>query len=241
MKISVPPCSFREFFRFADRIDLLLMVVGTLFSLGNGVSLIFYAQPFGKLVDAFAPGKDSQEIVDDTLSSVKLFAINSAIVFVSSWFMSGAWSITSERQMIKARKLYFSSLIRQEVAWHDRNRPTEVCSKMYIEIAKVHRGLVNNVTSMLTKLSMGISGVVIALANGWQMALVMMAFLPFMTISGFVSGHYLKEIEKYQQKTKAKLDAEVIEVFDSIKTVRMLDGENYETERYLKRLKKTKN
>lgn len=71
------------------------MIIGTLFSLGNGVSLMLYAEPFGKLVNAFAPGKDSSEIVADALDSVKLFVINSAIVFVNSWFMSAAWAITS--------------------------------------------------------------------------------------------------------------------------------------------------
>jgi hypothetical protein len=43
------------------------MVIGTLFSLGNGVSLMFYAQPFGQLVNAFAPGKDASQIVADAL------------------------------------------------------------------------------------------------------------------------------------------------------------------------------
>lgn len=95
MHTDVPACTIKELFRFADVYDIILMVIGTLFSLGNGVSVLFYAEPFGKLVNAFAPGKDAQEIVNDTLDSVKLFAINSAIVFVNSWFMSAAWSITS--------------------------------------------------------------------------------------------------------------------------------------------------
>jgi hypothetical protein len=95
MKDTSQPCTYCQFFRFADTFDLILIILGVLFSLGNGVSLIFYAQPFGQLVDAFAPGKNAEEIVRDTLYSVRLFGINSAIVFISSWFMSAAWSITS--------------------------------------------------------------------------------------------------------------------------------------------------
>ena len=96
------------------------------------------------------------------------------------------------------------------MAWHDRNRPAEICSKMYIEISKVHQGLVNNVTSVLTKISIGVSGILIAMIRGWQMALVMIAFLPVMMLSGLISSYYLKKIEKYQQKTKARFDSEVI-------------------------------
>lgn len=150
--------------------------------------------------------------------------------------MSAAWTITSERQMIRARKAYLSSLMEQEVAWHDRNRPAEACSKMYIEISKVHQGLVNNVTSVLSKISIGIAGILIAMIRGWQMALVMMAFLPVMILSGYLSSYFLKKIDKYQQKTKARFDSEVIEVFDNVRTVRMLDGEAYETDRYEKKL-----
>lgn len=236
MQKEVEPATIRELFRFADRKDFILMLIGTIFSLANGVSLIFYAQPFGQLVEAFAPNKDPQEIVDDALNSVKLFLINSAIVFVNSWFMSAAWTITSERQMIRARKAYFGSLMEQEVAWHDRNRPAEACSKMYIEISKVHQGLVNNITSVLTKVSMGVSGIIIAMIRGWQMALVMIAFLPVMMVAGFVSSYFIKQIEKYQQRTKARFDSEVIEVFDNIKTVRMLDGEEHEAIRHEGRL-----
>ncbi len=64
---------------------------------------------------------------------------------------------------------------------------------MYIEISKVHQGIINNVTSILTKVSLGGSGIIIALVRGWQMALVMISFLPVMMVSGFVSSYYLKQ------------------------------------------------
>ena len=65
---------------------------------------------------------------------------------------------------------------------------------MYIQINKVQQALVNNVTSVLTKVSMGSSGIIIALARGWRMALVMIAFLPAMMVSGYVSGYFMKKI-----------------------------------------------
>ena len=107
---------------------------------------------------------------------------------------------------------------------------------MYIQIAKVHKALVNNFTSILTKVSMGIAGIILALVVGWEMGLVMIAFLPFMVVAGIFSSMFYKKLEKYQQKNKAKNDSEVIEVFDNIRTVRMLDGERYETDRFVKRL-----
>jgi len=37
--------------------------------------------------------------------------------------MTAAWTITSERQMNRARKMYLDSLLKQEITWHDQQRP----------------------------------------------------------------------------------------------------------------------
>lgn len=60
----------------------------------------------------------------------------------------------------------------------------------------MHQGIINNVTSILTKVSLGLSGIIIALVRGWQMALVMISFLPVMMISGFVQLLYKENLEK---------------------------------------------
>ena len=54
MKDQVDPAGFTSLFRFADKIDAALMLVGTGLALASGVSLIFYAIPFGNLVKAFS-------------------------------------------------------------------------------------------------------------------------------------------------------------------------------------------
>jgi ATP-binding cassette subfamily B (MDR/TAP) protein 1 len=45
--------SFTGMFRYADGTDLLLMLVGTLAALGNGVSQPLMTVIFGDLIDAF--------------------------------------------------------------------------------------------------------------------------------------------------------------------------------------------
>ena len=81
---------------------------------------------------------------------------------------------------------------------------------MYMQVSKVQQGLVTNMTSVLNKISMGISGIVMALFFGSQMALVMICFLPVMMISGFIRGYYTKQKDMYLQTKKIKLDSDVI-------------------------------
>lgn len=95
---------------------------------------------------------------------------------------------------------------------------------MYVQIAKVQQGLVTNMTSVLNKISMGVSGIIVALAVGYQMALVMIGFLPVMMASGMIKGYFTKQKDMYLQTKKVKIDSDVMEVFDNIKTVKMLGG-----------------
>lgn len=168
------------------------MSIATLFSLGNGVSIVFYSIPIRQLINAFSNNYTTDQIVQATLRSVYGFLINSAILFVNCWLMTAGWTITSQRQMNKARKQYFCALLRQEISWHDRTKPAQVCSKMYIQISKVQQGLITNMTSVLNKVSMGVSGIIVALVVGYKMALVMIGFLPVMMASGFIRGHFMK-------------------------------------------------
>lgn len=94
MKDTVEPAGFTDLFRFADKIDIILMIVGTGLALGSGVSLIFYAIPFGNLVKAFS-STDVDQIVKDALESVYSFLYNSIVVFIISWFSTSIWTVTS--------------------------------------------------------------------------------------------------------------------------------------------------
>lgn len=104
MKDDLPPVKFWKLFRFADKLDYVLLTLGFICAIGNGVSLIFYANPFGQLTQAFAPNADKNMIVEETKKAVFGFLINAAIVLINSWISQACWSISSERQTIKCRK-----------------------------------------------------------------------------------------------------------------------------------------
>jgi len=55
--------------------------------------------------------------------AIKGFALNSILVFVNAALMTVAWTLTSQRQLIRIRNAYFHSLLKQEFSWYDRGRP----------------------------------------------------------------------------------------------------------------------
>ena len=95
---------------------------------------------------------------------------------------------------------------------------------MFTQVGSLQGALVSNVTSMLTKVTIATAGLIMALIRGWKMSLVMIAFLPVSMISGWMKGKYHQKYDAYHQKKKTKIDAEVMEVFDNVLTVKYLDG-----------------
>lgn len=81
---------------------------------------------------------------------------------------------------------------------------------MYIQIAKVQQGIVTNMTSVLNKISLGASGIIMALVVGCEMASIMICFMPIMIASGYIRGEFMKKKDMYLQTKKIKLDSDVI-------------------------------
>jgi ATP-binding cassette subfamily B (MDR/TAP) protein 1 len=54
--------SFLKLFSFADRIDVILIVVGTISAMANGVSQPLMTVIFGKLINSFGSSDPSQAI-----------------------------------------------------------------------------------------------------------------------------------------------------------------------------------
>lgn len=121
---DVEPVGFLGLFRYADKYDYLLLGLGLIFAMANGVGLVFYSNPFGDLTEAFAPGADPTVIVEQTKKAMYSFLKNAAVVLVASWAMSASWAISSERQSIRCRIAYLSAILRQEPGWHERQKST---------------------------------------------------------------------------------------------------------------------
>lgn len=113
LKVDQEPAPFFSMFRFADRTDYILMVVGAVCAIGNGVAIPFFAYPYGQLTEAFSQNASKDAIVEQVKTAYVAFLINSVFVFLLSWGMFSSWMITSERQSIKCRKIYFDALMKQ--------------------------------------------------------------------------------------------------------------------------------
>lgn len=63
---------FRKLFAFADFTDIMLMIIGTIGAIGNGLCMPLMAVLFGDLTDSFGQNQNNRDVVD-AVSKVKIW------------------------------------------------------------------------------------------------------------------------------------------------------------------------
>lgn len=77
-----------------------------------------------------------------------------------------------------------------------------------------------------------ISGFVFAFITGWLMTLVVLAALPVMAVAGFIYVTVIASMEKENEKRYSKAGGRAEQALSSVKTIKQLNGEIYETNEF---------
>ncbi|KAI3917155.1 hypothetical protein MKX01_003604, partial [Papaver californicum] len=83
---SIKPVAFKELFRFADRLDYVLMGIGTVGALVHGCSLPVFLRFFADLVNSFGSNANNVEkMMQEVLKYAFYFLVVGAAIWASSW------------------------------------------------------------------------------------------------------------------------------------------------------------
>jgi len=94
--------SFASMFRYTDRADALLMAIGTVGALANGMGLPLFSLIFGDLLDSLNDTLDVRSAVDD---KVKWLGILAGGTLVAGWAQIAFWTLAGERLMGHVREV----------------------------------------------------------------------------------------------------------------------------------------
>uniref|UniRef100_A0A9J7XHZ1 ABC-type xenobiotic transporter n=1 Tax=Cyprinus carpio carpio TaxID=630221 RepID=A0A9J7XHZ1_CYPCA len=237
-----------EIFRYADGVDIFLMLLGTIMSMANGAVLPLMVIVFGDMTNSF---------VDDTIADnlppseclncmIVLFlhlrhAINYSImgfvVLVAAYMQVAFWTLAAGRQVKKLRKKFFHSIMKQEIGWFDVNETGQLNTRLTDDVYKINEGIGDKLGMLLQSLSTFLAGIIIGFVKGWKLTLVILAISPLLGISA--TGVMMLKIQ--EQTAYAKAGAVAEEVLSSIRTVFAFGGQKKEILRYHKNLEDAKN
>lgn len=235
-KTNVVP--FYRLFVFSDTKDKVLMIVGSIAAIGNGLSLPLMTVLFGELIDSF--GESQNDDVVRKVSKVALKFVYLALGSgVASFLQVSCWMITGERQSARIRGLYLKTILRQDVAFFDKETSTgEVVGRMSGDTVLIQDATGEKVGKFLQLIATFIGGFVIAFSKGWLLALVMLSAIPPLVMSGGMMAMIMSRMASAGQEAYAKAAIVVEQTIGSIRTVASFTGEKQAIADYDKSLVK---
>uniref|UniRef100_A0A0E0C6J9 MDR-like ABC transporter n=1 Tax=Oryza meridionalis TaxID=40149 RepID=A0A0E0C6J9_9ORYZ len=227
-------------FRYADRLDVLLMVVGTVGALGNGISQPLMTVLFGNVINSF--GANTGGSVLRSVTKVVLNFIYLGIgTSVASFLQVSCWTMAGERQSARIRSLYLKAVLRQDITFFDTEMTTgEAVSRMSSDTLLIQGALGEKAAGKLVELlSSFFGGFIIAFTRGWLLTLVMLTSLPLIAIAGAVSAQALTRVSSNRQTSYSDAGDTVEQTIGSIRTVVSFNGEKKAIAMYRNFIKKS--
>ncbi|XP_037413695.1 ABC transporter B family member 4-like isoform X1 [Triticum dicoccoides] len=224
-------------FRYADRLDVLLMAVGSLGAVANGVSEPLISVLFGDVINSF--GQSTSSTVLRAVTKVCLNFIYLGVgAAVASFLQVSCWTMAGERHSSRIRSLYLKSVLRQDIAFFDTQMTTgEAVSRMSSDTVMIQDALGEKAGKLVQHTSAFFGGFIIAFTKGWLLTLAMLTSLPLIAIAGSVSAQLLTRVSS-KRLTSYSDAADTVELtIGSIRTVVSFNGEKKAIEMYNKFIK----
>ncbi|GMF18826.1 unnamed protein product [Phytophthora lilii] len=221
-----------ELFAYADGVDKLLMFLGTFGALAAGVSQPIQIVLFGDVLNTFNPA-DPGENIEGGIKGVALnFVFVGIAVFVAGSFQVACWTITASRQAKRIRSEYVSAIMTKEIGWFDVNEPMQLGSRVAEATVTIQEGMGRKVGDGLNFFSMAVSGLTIGLVKGWQLALILLAFTPFIAVTAFLAMKVLSTATQAGLESYGKAGAVAQEALSNVRTVHMFNSINHFIRKY---------
>ncbi|NWV67954.1 MDR1 protein, partial [Malurus elegans] len=241
-------------FRYADSMDVLLMVVGLVAAAANGTGMPLMIIIFGEMTNSFvesgvesngkklkldfsaycsscpqAPGVDIEG--EMTKFAYYYVGIGFAVLILS---MIQVWTflVTATRQTSRIRQKFFFAVLHQEMAWFDTTQIGTLNTRLTDDINTIREGIGDKISIFLQFFSTFVAGIIIGFIYGWKLTLVVMSVSPLLAGSAAVWSTLLASLTAKELSAYAKAGAVAEEILTAIRTVVAFNGQKKAMEKY---------
>ncbi|EME28586.1 ABC transporter, subfamily B, ATP-binding & transmembrane domain isoform 1 [Galdieria sulphuraria] len=225
--------TFRKLVALEFRGSPFIICLGLLAAIMEGAVLPSFAIIFGKNFNLFT--ESSSAIQSTTWKySLAFFALGVG-VNILAYIRVSTFGVASEKLSKNLRTAAFSSLVRQEVSYHDIQKSGELANRLSSDVSLIQTGLAK-AGQYIMNISQCVVGVIIGLAFGPALAGVLIALSPLIALSGAIEMMQLSGSVKKGSEAYNVAGSVVSETLSNIRTTKAFCAEDYEASRYEERL-----
>lgn len=206
--------------------NYIYLFTGILAGMGEGASFPVFSLFLGSMITSLY--EDAQTIRDTTGKYFLYFALVGIASGICSLVRGGLMNIAGENMVFRARKEVFTSLLRQDIEWHDdtANSPGILATKLAADAGAIRSVIADKSSIVLSVSSNIIVGFTIAFVKGWQMALVMLALFPVLASAGAIQMKLLLGAGSTTKKAIERAGQLATESVMSLRTMASFNGEH---------------
>ncbi|XP_030947827.1 ABC transporter B family member 4-like isoform X10 [Quercus lobata] len=208
------------------------MIFGTIGAIANGLGSPLMTIVFGDLIDSF--GNNKNLVHEVSKISLKFVYLAVGIGF-AAFLEVTCWMVTGVRQAARIRGLYLKTMLRQDVAFFDKEINTgEIVGRMSGDTILIEDAMGEKVGNFLQLISTFFGGFIIAFVRGWLLTLAMCSAIPFIGIAGTIMSLVISKMSSRGQGAYAKAANVVEQTIGEMKTVASFAGEKQAITNYCK-------
>ncbi|XP_048129254.1 ABC transporter B family member 21-like [Rhodamnia argentea] len=237
MKDGAKMLPYHKLFSFADSFDYFLMFLGTIAAIENGIATPLMTVLFGDLIDSVGKNFDTSiavHEVNEVCLKIIYLALGSGF---ASFLQVACWMITAERQATRIRNSYLRTVLRQEIAFFDKETSTgEIIVKISSNTFLIQEAVGEKVGNFIQFVATFLGGFFIAFVKGWLFTLAMLSTIPPLVICGAITVKLTGKLMSHAQGAYSVAATIVDQTIGSIRTVASFSGEKQAVKKYNKSL-----
>ncbi|CAA0829187.1 ABC transporter B family member 15 [Striga hermonthica] len=227
--------SINIIFRYAaDRVDILLMIMGTIGAIGDGTVSNWLLVYMSRIFNSLGQANRSRHFMDE-VEKCSLYYVYLGLAVMALAFMEGyCWNKTSERQVLRIRYKYLEALLRQDVGFFDSHeaKTSDIINTISRDTSLIQQVLSEKVPIFLVNISIFISGVAFSFYFSWRLSLVALPTIILLIVPGLIYGKYLGSLSRKSFSEYSKANTILMQALSSIKTVYSFTAEKSIVDKY---------
>jgi ATP-binding cassette subfamily B (MDR/TAP) protein 1 len=180
--------SFWHIYRYATRVDLLIIVVAGLCSCASGAAMPVMTIIFGGLQGVFQDylvyrTRTLDEFKNEMARYVLYFVYLAIGTFFATYISTLGFIYTGEHITTNLRQQYLKSCLRQNIAFFDKVGAGEVAVKITSDADQIQDGISEKVGLLLSSLATLLTGYLIGFIISWKLTLIMSSVFVFLLLN----------------------------------------------------------
>ena len=226
---------FQVLLKISNRFEIILLLIGIIGSIGNGITLQLIEYFTGEFVDYL----NEENITNDKLrKKIKKLCIKNLIFsfvsLITSYLMMCFFIYFARLISNKYKIEYFKNVLSMDQIWFDLSNKSsfDMTNKMVLELETIENGIGITFGNIISEISCFIFGIIFSLIINWKFSLILLSIFPIIILIQFYISNLVNRENERQRKVNEKEGGYMEEILYKIKTVASFVNFDFEENNY---------